>query len=1151
MSEKISISEIIEQKSTSCDENKKLWQASKDIIKSVVEHSKQISSQMTEYDIHDERHSEKVIEIMENLLDEKLKQLSFYELILLYLSAYLHDSGMALPKWEYEALRVVEGCDEFFDSTLRFSIKNDFKSPQTFDEIKAIVQNAKLFDYNSAKNYIFIENSEDKVVENISKLILEYEAFRNRYVTQLKEKNNNYDYIEFSKVIRSEFIRITHHKKAVSNIKNLKNKIETAISPYYTNSFLQDLGNICQAHGENLDFIKKLPKESEDWENNKNNIQFLALILRLGDIIHFSSDRAPLSLYSEKQISNEASLKHWKVKFQDVKYTFSTAEDQISISFQAFCSEPEMYYFLTDYINGIDEEINHFYRLKQNWEKLEKFDNYNIILNPTVLRDNIKYDSDVFIPDDKMKFTLNQAKILNLLMGVQLYKDEFACLREVYQNALDTSKCLLAYNKTKGVSEKIAIEFGVGEEELEGRKRKYIYCLDHGLGMNKHIVENYLLHIGNSYYKSKDFDAKNTDWKFDVKPTSQFGIGILSCYMIADKLGVTSIYYENQKELSFILSGISERFYYRTPQISDKEKIGAHGTLIKLFLKDSYAKVINADYIPKMPLFLTERKDEDIALLDNVEKVKNNLFYILFNYIGIPHSEIHVCVNTTKGEKHPIYQYNQVFEYKNYDGISKDDIEKLIANYYFLDWHNPYKKYIENIDLIRNHLIETKTKNITLYTILSLPRKGITEDDLRILTYANFIGYKNRTLCIDGIAVNKPPHGLSDYLGSSDKILYYNTLINFCGENKPILSIDRTSCVQLPSLSSDELTLLKEKLLSNIEEQIIQHIQEEKINSEDKEFLLLYQFICSQCYSYASKIFLDIVRKLDIDINFYDEGLNQIKISEFVSNDEITIGNVNTQDYQEISRQILLGKCINAKLINISDENLYINSSEYTDIPKRKYYMGDEKSSLSTCAIRADKWEGKFAEYDVVSCLWPIVNPKLFDKLTCIVQQNSISSHCKVIDSSSNAIQAIARLDPTLINPKYGIGYRDSSSFNKEKANIGYPDKIANEFWLFELSNHGETVRRDKKSPTLFAYIAPRKLSDLEESRLKEYEQEDNIYVEGVRKGWSIYFLGAMQKYIIKPGIISRSEIELQIPDSYKKITPDISYFDTNNKQVL
>ena len=69
--------------------------------------------------------------------------------------------------------------------------------------------------------------------------------------------------------------------------------------------------------------------------------------------------------------------------------------------------------------------------------------------------------------------------------------------------------------------------------------------------------------------------------------------------------------------------------------------------------------------------------------------------------------------------------------------------------------------------------------------------------------------------------------------------------------------------------------------------------------------------------------------------------------------------------------------------------------------------------------------------------------------------------------------------------------------------------------------------------------------------KAEEYEEKDKVYVEGVRNGWSIYFLGAMQKYIIVPGLISRSDIELQIPKAYKKITPDISYFNTNNKQVL
>lgn len=1143
--------DIIKQKTNYCDANNRLWQLCKRIVSDSIEHSKQISSQLSEYDIHDERHSEKVIEIIENILGDKLQKLSFYELLLLYLSAYLHDSGMALPKWEYEALKAVEGCDEYYDSTLNFVIKNDFKTPQTFDEIKKIINETNLFDYDSAKSYIFIENSIDKVIENISSMVRDYELFRNRYSTLLKQKTTSHEYFELSKIIRSEFIRVNHHKKAVFNIKNLRNKIKTAISPFYVNIFLQDLASICQAHGENLDFIRKLPNESVDWEGNKNNIQFLALILRLGDIIHFSSDRAPLSLYSEKQIHDENSLKHWKVKFQDVKYNITTIEKQILISFQAFCSEPEMYYFLSDYINGIDEEIRNFYLLKQNWERLENFDVYNLSLFPTVSREHIKYDEDVFIPDMKMKFTLNQAKILDLLMGVQLYKDKFACLREVYQNALDTSKCLLAYNKTRGIAEEINIEFGIGEEELEGITRKYIYCLDHGLGMDKYIVENYLLHIGNSYYKSKDFDEKNTGWKFDVKPTSQFGIGILSAYMIADKIGITSVYYENQQELSFILSGISERFYYRAIKISDKEKIGTHGTIVKLYLKDKYSKLINADFIPKMPLFLMGNNDDDIAVFDDVSKIKNNLFYILFRFIGIFHPDIPAVIKTPNEEFHELYQYNQVFEYKKFDGITKDDIENLVKQYHFWDGDNPYEKFIENIKYINNYVIESKTENITLYMIFSLPKKGIKDSDVKLLRYGNFLGNCCGSLCVDGICVEKNNTNVPDYLGFHKGLNYY-VLTNFHGEKRPVLSIDRTSIIDFPNIDDGESVKLRDLFLNNIIEILKQHLLSENIKPNDKEFYLIYDFICSKYISIASKILLNLTESLEDVIFFPEEELKSFSINDIISEREIEIKNVNFSAYKEISRQIILGKCINAESIIVSDDNIRINSSKFESIPLNKYSYEEKNASLSNFAIRADKWYGKYSEYDVVSSLWPIINPNLFDILTTIhIQRNSISSHCKFVDSSGNAIQAIAQLNPTLINPSFGIGSKRKTGLFDNKTLLSEPDEINRNFWLFELSNHGETVHKEKRSPTLFVYIAPRKLDDIELKLLEECKIKDPIYYDGVKNGWSIYFLGAMQKYIITPGIVSRIEIEKLIPSMYKQLTPKISYYDTNGKLVL
>lgn len=60
------------------------WSEIKKIIPEVEAHNKQIISQMTNYDLHDSYHSEKVIEIIEALLGERIEKLHLYELILIY-----------------------------------------------------------------------------------------------------------------------------------------------------------------------------------------------------------------------------------------------------------------------------------------------------------------------------------------------------------------------------------------------------------------------------------------------------------------------------------------------------------------------------------------------------------------------------------------------------------------------------------------------------------------------------------------------------------------------------------------------------------------------------------------------------------------------------------------------------------------------------------------------------------------------------------------------------------------------------------------------------------------------------------------------------------------------------------------------------------
>lgn len=52
----------------------------------------------------------------------------------------------------------------------------------------------------------------------------------------------------------------------------------------------------------------------------------------------------------------------------------------------------------------------------------------------------------------------------------------------------------------------------------------------------------------------------------------------------------------------------------------------------------------------------------------------------------------------------------------------------------------------------------------------------------------------------------------------------------------------------------------------------------------------------------------------------------------------------------------------------------------------------------------------------------------------------------------------------------------------------------------------------------LYVYIAPKELPAEDETVLQDYMGNDDVYVQGVRKDWSILFLGRDQKYYILPG---------------------------------
>jgi molecular chaperone HtpG len=133
-----------------------------------------------------------------------------------------------------------------------------------------------------------------------------------------------------------------------------------------------------------------------------------------------------------------------------------------------------------------------------------------------------------------MSLGMNQVAIMTLLMGEHLYSRKGVALREVIQNAVDAcvvrQKLALASNYVPAVK----LSLFAGQDN-----QTWIEIRDNGIGMDEHVLSEYFLKLGNSYYRSAEFHRLSRGSQFI--PISRFGIGIASLFMVGDVLEVTTV----------------------------------------------------------------------------------------------------------------------------------------------------------------------------------------------------------------------------------------------------------------------------------------------------------------------------------------------------------------------------------------------------------------------------------------------------------------------------------------------------------------------------------------------------------------------------------------------------------------------------------
>lgn len=335
------------------------------------------------------------------------------------------------------------------------------------------------------------------------------------------------------------------------------------------NHFREALAEVCLSHNESCEYIKGDTLPIDYWGNT--DLKFCAILLRLADLLDFDKTRAPESLYRYLKLDQprtegeRMSQQEWQKHAASKGFDFCDRlqKNHYTLKFRATPTEPSVEYNIRCFLDQIEQELRECISIlrfcSDRWKDFklpEKIDRKQILSQGYEFGD--------------FKFTLDQKQILNLLMGENLYANEYVFIRELLQNAIDTSRHRKFYEVSKGQKDFKPQAIQVTSwHDSEGFR--WVRADDFGMGMTVAQISDFFLKVGKSYYNSVEFEIEKLTYQNgggDFTPVSRFGIGILSCFICGDVVEVnTKSVHTNRKDIFPVrlsLRGIDDYYVLQT-----------------------------------------------------------------------------------------------------------------------------------------------------------------------------------------------------------------------------------------------------------------------------------------------------------------------------------------------------------------------------------------------------------------------------------------------------------------------------------------------------------------------------------------------------------------------------------------------------------
>ncbi len=505
------------------------------------------------YTRHTVNHSDEIVIQLSKLLfkdDDPLQpsiQLSPAEVYILIAAAYLHDAGMVTA--DKEKLEIITSNPDW-------------------------------------KNWVSGEGGGAKrwrEIEDLRRGAGEFDETTRHFVADLQ-----------ARFLIAEFIRRSHHLRAADVIKQYQNHLGRFA--FGDIAMQRTIADICIAHGlrhYELEDKEKFP-EKRDIQGCSVNVRLLAILLRLGDLLDMSYDRACPMLMNAASPLPADSYAHWE-QYQRIIHR-STSPTRIEVT--AECEKQEEHRVLQDWCQWIVDEVREAKILMSRAEFHKEWQPPVATLDVTGATIVIRPAPDAKYIPSKWTFELDHEAIFQRLVR-DVYDDPMVFIRELIQNALDANRSQMYADLIKEGIETPEYPTQVEEERRrrypvkislavrkiknkyseEDEDRQVLIIDDAGIGMDRDIIKKCFLQVGRSYYTTDEFRRN-----FRFIPTSRFGIGFLSVFAVSDNVIVDTFKPSSlhpNEPIRLILTG--PRNYLLTER-SDRH---TGGTRIEVELRES------------------------------------------------------------------------------------------------------------------------------------------------------------------------------------------------------------------------------------------------------------------------------------------------------------------------------------------------------------------------------------------------------------------------------------------------------------------------------------------------------------------------------------------------------------------------------------